>query len=140
MLKEILTKCGYRCDLCLAYKPNVEKKDERSVLSDGWHEIYGFRIEPEDIICDGCVSCENPVLIDTECPVRPCVISRSIENCAECKDYICDKLEQRVVRRKALEEKLGRKLSESEYNSFVLPYESKPRLDALRSRKIDTEP
>jgi hypothetical protein len=24
-MEPILTRCGYRCDLCLAYKPNVLK-------------------------------------------------------------------------------------------------------------------
>ncbi len=133
MSKEILTKCGYRCDLCLAYKKNVEKKDERSKLSDGWHAIYGFRIEPEKIICEGCVSSENPILIDKNCPVRPCAIEKKIETCAECEDYICDKLKQRIVNRSELEEKLGIKLTDGEYKSFVLPYESKPRLDKIRN-------
>jgi len=132
MSEEILTKCGYRCDLCLAYRGNVENKDERLKLSDAWFEIYGFRIEPENIVCDGCVSCDNPRLIDKECPVRPCVISKGISNCAECDEYICDKLKQRIVSRKDVERELGRKLSEDEYTCFVLPYESKPRLEKIR--------
>ena len=27
-MEPIITKCGYRCDLCLAYKPNLEKHPE----------------------------------------------------------------------------------------------------------------
>lgn len=34
MNNEIITKCGYRCDLCLAYTPNVEANDRRQLLSD----------------------------------------------------------------------------------------------------------
>lgn len=49
MAEKILTKCGYRCDLCLAYKENVDKHDQRDILSDGWFEIYGFRIEPQNL-------------------------------------------------------------------------------------------
>jgi hypothetical protein len=31
-----LKKCGYRYDLCLAYKPNLEKHPEnKQILSDG---------------------------------------------------------------------------------------------------------
>jgi hypothetical protein len=134
MSTEILTKCGYRCDLCLAYKENVKKDDQRAILSDGWYDLYGFRIEPENIYCEGCVSCENPVLIDKNCPVRPCVVSKSIENCSACEDYICEKLEGRIVDRKKLEAKIGRALTTLEYEKFILPYESKHRLDKLRKK------
>ena len=132
MKKEILTKCGYRCDLCLAFKPNVDKQDRRKELSDGWFSLYGFRILPEDIICDGCVSSEDPRLIDSGCPVRPCVIKKEIENCGFCEDYVCDKLRQRIVSRSELEQELGRPLSEEEHSLFVRPYESKNRLDHVR--------
>jgi hypothetical protein len=135
MEEKIITKCGYRCDLCLAYKPNVEKKDQRQILSDGWYNIFGFRVEPEDIICDGCVSCENPKLIDTECPVRPCAIEKKVDNCAYCDEYICEKLKQRIVNRIDLEKKLNRKLIQSEYDLFVKPYESKKRLDEIRTSR-----
>jgi Protein of unknown function (DUF3795) len=73
-MEQILTRCGYRCDLCLAYRPNVEANPpERQVLSDGWHEYFGFRIPADQIVCDGCMA-NNPKLIDQACPVRPCVI------------------------------------------------------------------
>ena len=132
MEKEIITKCGYRCDLCLAYKPNVEKKDQRSLLSDNWFNLYGFRIEPNDIVCEGCVSGENPLLIDKNCPVRPCVVLKGIDNCAYCDEYICNKLKQRIVSRDSIEDKLNKKLSDKEYELFVKPYESKVRLDKIR--------
>jgi hypothetical protein len=35
-MKEILSRCGYRCDLCLAYRPNVEANpSNREIVSDG---------------------------------------------------------------------------------------------------------
>ena len=35
-MDEILSRCGYRCDLCLAYRPNVEANPAgRRELSDG---------------------------------------------------------------------------------------------------------
>ncbi len=37
-MEPILTRCGYRCDLCLAYKPNVVAHPaNRQKLSDGWY-------------------------------------------------------------------------------------------------------
>ena len=130
---EILTKCGYRCDLCLAYKSNVEKNDQRDILSDGWKSLYGFRIKPNDIVCEGCVSCDNPDLIDKACPVRLCVIDKEIENCAFCDEYICEKLKKRIVNRDHIEKRLNRKLTEKEYKLFVKPYESKERLDNIKA-------
>ncbi len=128
----VLSKCGYRCDLCLAYGPNIEKEDRRQELSDGWFSIYGFRIEPESIWCDGCVSSESPKLIDTNCPVRPCAISRNLKNCAYCPEFVCEKHKQRSVDRSDLERKLGRVIEESEYQRFVRPYEAERRLRKLR--------
>lgn len=137
MNQEILTKCGYRCDLCLAYRGNVEKADERAKLSNGWFDFYGFRIEPEKIVCDGCVSCANPKLIAEGCSVRACVVERGLNNCAECDEYVCDKLKTLMVFKKAQEEKLGRKLTDDEYRCFLLPYESKPRLDMIRESLLN---
>ncbi|PKO04517.1 MAG: hypothetical protein CVU41_16830 [Chloroflexi bacterium HGW-Chloroflexi-3] len=69
-MKPILTRCGYRCDLCLAYKANVENNpSNQQKLSDGWYKYFGFRLPPEKIICDGCMS-NNPKLIDQACLVK----------------------------------------------------------------------
>ena len=131
----ILTRCGYRCDLCLAYRPNVEKNPaNQQKLSDGWFKYFGFRIPPESIICDGCLA-ENPKLIDKACPVRPCVIERGLENCAQCEDYACDKLAQRLVVREDIQQKAGGPITEDDYQCFIRPYENKLRLEAIRASK-----
>jgi hypothetical protein len=132
---QILTRCGYRCDLCLAYAPNVAAKDRRRALSDGWFALYGFRIPAEEIICDGCMSRGEPRLIDKGCPVRPCAMAKGFDTCASCAEYCCEKLKPRLVDRAQLEAKLGRRLEDEEYESLVRPYESKERLDEIRSRK-----
>ena len=42
-MEPILTRCGYRCDLCLAYKPNVAgNPSNRQKLSDGCTGILAF--------------------------------------------------------------------------------------------------
>jgi len=132
MTNEILTRCGYRCDLCLAYRPNVERDDRRQALSDGWHEYFGFRIPPEKIICDGCMSGDDPKLIDKACPVRPCVIAQDIENCAHCDDYICDKLKERIVGYDEIQKRHGKPIPKSDYENFIKPYESRERLERIR--------
>jgi hypothetical protein len=53
-MEEIISRCGFRCDLCLAFKPNIEKNHQnQQKLSDGWFKYFGFRIPPDQIICDG---------------------------------------------------------------------------------------
>ena len=50
-MEPILTRCGYRCDLCLAYRPNVAKNpSNQQKLSDGWFKYFGFRLPPSEII------------------------------------------------------------------------------------------
>lgn len=132
MPKEILARCGYRCDLCLAYKDNIEQNDQREFLSDTWHKIYGFRIPAKEIYCEGCISSNTPKLIDNKCPVRPCVINKGLENCSQCQDYPCDNFNQRKVIYEAFTK--DNKVSRREYIHCIKPYENKKRLDDIRSK------
>ena len=129
----ILTRCGYRCDLCLAYKPNVEANPaNQQILSDGWHQYFGFRLPPEEIYCDGCMA-DDPKLIDQNCPVRPCVIEKGLENCAQCELYVCEKLTERLVVFEEVRNRVGKEIPEYDYLCFIRPYENKRRLNGLRA-------
>jgi hypothetical protein len=132
-MEPILTRCGYRCDLCLAYKPNVEKTpSNQQKLSDGWFNYFGFRLPPEKIACDGCMS-DHPKLIDQTCPVRPCVLEKGLDNCSQCEQYICEKLTQRLVSVEEVKNRIGAEIPEDDYLCFIQPYENKKRLEALRA-------
>jgi len=132
-LATILTRCGYRCDLCLAYKPNIEKNPaNRQILSDGWHKYFGFRLPPEKICCDGCMS-TDPHLIDDQCPVRPCVIDKGLDNCAQCEQYGCEKLTERLVWLEEIVQRVGGEIPQEDYQGFIRPYENRRRLEALRT-------
>ncbi len=134
-MEPILTRCGYRCDLCLAYRPNVEKdSSNQQRLSDGWHKYFGFRLPASEICCDGCMA-ENPRLIDKACPVRPCVIERRLKNCSHCEHYVCEKLKERLVVYEEVKQRIKAEIPETDYASFIRPYENKRRLDELRSSK-----
>ena len=136
MGKEVLTRCGYRCDLCLAYKENIEKEDKRQLLSDGWFKLFGFRIEPKDIYCEGCISsnCLKTTLIDKSCPVRPCVLNHGYENCSQCDEFICSKLEDRIVKYEDLQNKFTEKIKSHERKCFIKPYENLDRLNEIKCR------
>ena len=134
-MEPILTRCGYRCDLCLAYKPNIESNPtNQQILSKGWHKYYGFQISPEAICCDGCMS-EEPKLIDQDCPVRPCVIERGLGNCSECDDYVCKKLKARLVVYEEVKKRVKAEFPEEDYLCFIRPYENKKRLETIRIEK-----
>ncbi len=131
-MAELLSRCGYRCDLCLAYRPNVEANPSNpQVLSDGWFAYFGFRIDPEAIACDGCLA-ENPRLIDEDCPVRPCVIGRKLANCAACTDYACERLTERIVDFEEVSARHPGPIPPEDRARFIAPYESRARLERLR--------
>ena len=134
-MEEILTRCGFRCDLCLAYRPNIEKNpSNQQKLSDGWFKYFGFRLPPETIACDGCMSDNpNPRLLDLDCPVRPCVIERGLDNCSQCERYLCEKLRERLVVYEEVRDRVNAEIPEDDYLCFIRPYENKRRLDALRN-------
>jgi hypothetical protein len=121
-----------RCDLCLAYKPNIETHPEnRQKLSDGWHKYFGFRVSPENVYCDGCMA-DNLELLDKDCPVRPCVIAKGFDNCAQCDEYVCDKLKQRLTTYEDIKQRVGQEIPEEDRVCFIQAYENKNRLEALR--------
>jgi len=126
-MEAIITKCGYRCDLCLAYKPNVEAHPEnRQILSDGWHKYFGFRIQSEDIYCDGCLS-EGGKLIDKSCPVRPCAIEHGVDHCDQCEEFVCEKLQGRLVDFNEIQVRFGEVIPQEDRQRFIMPYENKTR-------------
>lgn len=132
----IITRCGYRCDLCLAFKDNIMKDDRRELLSKGWYKIFAIELRPKDIFCDGCLSCKADLkLIDSGCRVRPCVINRGIENCSQCEEFPCIILEDRLVRYSELEKVLDFKVSRSERKNFIEPYENYDRLVNLKEKQ-----
>ena len=131
-MEPILTRCGYRCDLCLAYRPNIAKNPlSQQKLSDGWFKYFGFRIQPENIQCDGCMA-DHARLIDQGCPVRPCVLEKGLDNCAACDEFICDKLEERIVVYEEVKQRVGKDIPKDDYTSFIQPYENLRRLDIYR--------
>lgn len=134
-VKPTLSLCGFRCDLCLAYKPNIEARPEnRQVLSDGWYTYFGFRLPPEAIFCEGCTA-ESPVTLDRDCPVRPCVIEHQLPNCAFCNEYICEILTKRLVNFSEIQSDFDTPIPEADRQRFILPYENMERLKELHQQK-----
>ncbi|MBN1319566.1 MAG: DUF3795 domain-containing protein [Thermoleophilia bacterium] len=133
-----MARCGYRCDLCLAYRPNTEADPStQQALSDGWHEYFGFRIPAERIMCEGCLSDDYSQTLDDECPARPCATERGWATCGECPEYEreCDKLAKRLVVYQTLGAGVPHSIPEEDRIRFIAPYENKERLDRLKHRQ-----
>ena len=83
MSEKVFSKCGMRCDLCLIYRPNVEKNDRREEICKVYRKtVPGYDPDPKSIICDGC-SCEkeNEILLYPPCETRKCVIEKGHIHC-----------------------------------------------------------
>jgi hypothetical protein len=131
-MEPILSRCGYRCDLCLAYAANLDAHPENAqILSDGWFTYFGFRINPENIRCDGCLQLDGQ-RIDSDCPVRPCVLEHGYATCAECEAYVCPKLQERIVTLPEVRQRVGHDIPAEDILRFIQPYENLPRLLRLR--------
>ena len=123
-MEEILGKCGYRCDLCPAYKQNIKCANDKKRCSDGWSKYLGLEIPPEEIGCGGCLN--EKELADPNCPVRPCVVKNNLENCGHCKNFGCDNLKTRM---NFIEENVDlSSIPQEDSDVFIKPYQSKERL------------
>ena len=92
MADKVFSKCGMRCDLCLIYRPNVEKEDRREEICRVYEKTTpGYHPDPKIIICDGCCSeKEDAILLDPTCRARKCVLEKGFVHCGYCDAYPCE--------------------------------------------------
>ena len=89
----MIAYCGLNCFKCEAYLATQEDDDsKRAETAKNWSEMYNADIKPEQINCEGCKSEGEKFLHCDICEIRNCCLTRQIDNCAVCDDYICDKL------------------------------------------------
>ena len=132
-MPEIITFCGYRCDLCPAYNKNKGILATDQEICDGWKKYLEYAVTPEQISCAGCRNIGKHV--DSDCPVRPCILKKKLETCADCEEYeTCEKLHSRADAIELIKKKFEGKLSEKEYTLFLRPYEGRRRLETLRKK------
>jgi hypothetical protein len=125
-----------RCNCCPGYRENVKTAEGRKRASDGWHKYLGFRLGPDKIYCDGCQVPvkDNPKRILRGCTIRKCAVINGVETCAHCSRYLCEEVKALgYVNREKAEARLGSKMPEEDYLTFVEPYENIRHLDEIRS-------
>lgn len=120
-MDQIISRCGFRCDICPAFTGNNKTFADQARVAAGWSKYFGLKMPPEKIRCTGCLSqdyaeCDLP---DRACPIRPCVLQRGMNSCADCFDYPCKMLEARM---KGVEEAISRfrdKTSQEEFGYWL---------------------
>jgi hypothetical protein len=127
-MKEILGRCGYRCDLCGAYGPNIKSDADKQRTCEAFVKYFGSSLKPEDIgPCAGCLKGDG----DPDCQVRACADEKGLQNCAHCEAFGCEKLKARM---NVVEEKVKdiASIPEEDYNLFIKPYLGEERLLKIR--------
>ncbi|MHC4618598.1 MAG: DUF3795 domain-containing protein [Planctomycetota bacterium] len=127
-MKEILGRCGYRCDLCRAYGGNIKSDADKQRTCEAFAKYFGAEMKPEDMgRCAGCLKGDG----DPDCEVRPCADEKGLENCAHCEIFACEKLKARM-RIVADKVKDISSIPEEDYNLFIKPYLGEERLLKVR--------
>jgi hypothetical protein len=135
-MTEMIARCGFKCHQCLAFRENNKNLSDQIRVAKGWSEYFGLDVPPEKIQCNGCLSddCGGTDFPDKNCPIRPCVIKKNLENCASCKDYPCQKLEERMTGVEAVTKRFYDKIPQEEYDNFIAPYDARKTLDGIRRK------
>ncbi len=93
-MDKMIAMCGLNCNDCIAFIATQENDDKmREKVVEAWSTEKG-RLKLEDVDCDGCTVGKRLHSFFLVCTVRKCGLKKSIENCAYCGDFPCEKLEK----------------------------------------------
>jgi hypothetical protein len=100
----MISYCGLRCDRCPILLATMEEdKSNRKIMKESIIKIiakeYGMSLKIRDINdCDGCKANTGKLFSGcSNCKIRKCASQKNIENCAYCRDYICEILMQHFI-------------------------------------------
>lgn len=86
--------CGIDCLKCPVYIATITDNSElkHSVMQD-WGKLYKREFTVEEIYCYGCRS-EQLFILCSRCDIKPCNLKRGIEQCEQCCDYPCSRIQR----------------------------------------------
>jgi len=127
-----LACCGDDCSYCSRYTAtlsnDMEKLKEYAIVLKkvGWRDTIA---SPKEIKCFGCATYNEPC----EYNIRECCLQKKVENCGECENYTCDRVENAFKITDANIERFIEILSEEEYAIFTEAFFlKKENLDRVR--------
>jgi len=93
MVETNISFCGINCSACPAYKATHSGNGSKlAEVAKSWSSEE-FPLGPDDVLCDGCHA-ERVAKFAPECTTRQCGLEKGVANCAECEEYVCEKLEK----------------------------------------------
>ena len=93
MPEKMIAFCGIVCDDCRALIA-TQRNDTalKKEVAKAW-STEKEPLKPEDIDCEGCLPTGRRLFKFCEiCEVRRCGCEKSVENCAYCGEFPCEKL------------------------------------------------
>jgi hypothetical protein len=91
----LISACGLICSDCDAYHA-TQKDDAKAVsaVAAKWSHLFDASVSEDAVWCDGCMTGGDRLCAHAQdCDIRTCVRERGFRTCAECGDYVCDRLD-----------------------------------------------
>ncbi|MCL5020292.1 MAG: DUF3795 domain-containing protein, partial [Bacteroidetes bacterium] len=87
-MSEIVARCGFRCDECMAYVANNHSHEDQVKVASAWCKYFQLDVPAENLRCNGCwgEKSEGQSVPDPSCAIRACVMERGMNTCADCYD------------------------------------------------------
>lgn len=138
-MSEIVARCGFRCDTCMAYEGNNHSDEDQVKVAAAWSKYFGLNMAPEKLRCEGCwgESCPEKSLPDPSCPIRACVIEKGMNTCADCFDFPCETLDSRMKEVEEVIKRFKGEITHAEFDSYIAPYDARKTLNELRDRRTE---
>ena len=94
-MKKMIACCGVDCAACDAYVAKRNNDDElRRTTAERWARQLDVPVEPRSINCDGCQQADGRHLeYCAMCGIRACCFEKQHATCAECSEYVCERLQ-----------------------------------------------
>ncbi len=95
-MDQMIACCGLVCTNCPTYLATQANDDEaRRKTVELYEKKFGFKLNLEDINCDGCLSVGGQLIgYCHSCEIRKCAKAKGVANCAACDQRACEKLRQ----------------------------------------------
>ena len=95
-MEKMTACCGLVCTRCPTFLATQADDDAARAETVALYEKkFGFKLKPEDINCDGCLSVGGKLISYCKaCEIRKCCLEKKITTCAKCEEQPCDKLKR----------------------------------------------
>jgi len=94
-MKKNIACCGLDCQTCDAFIATRNDDNElRRTTAELWGRQLDVPVDPASINCDGCQqTCGHHLDYCAMCAIRACCLDKNFATCAECDEYVCERLQ-----------------------------------------------